>query len=383
MSLFARAQAALLGVIVFVAFTQVGVHIGEERNARNDALNATVRELMRFVSNAHGAPFVRPVRADLLGDKAFERKLEGDDEYYGEDEDETPADFGATMLGLGLAGEDDDPYAASETALTDDVVGFYDSSEERLYVRGKAITPYTKLVLVHELAHAWQDQHFDLDEVQDVENPDAFTAADALVEGDAVRIETMWRNAQSAADRAAIDAAEGDGPAGSGEGMSKAEVSLAILYDFPYAAGEEFATEVYRRGGNDALSRAFRKPPTSTEQVLHPEKYFAGEEADRVPEPDADGEAVDKGVLGELGLLMVVMNGTWDDDAFDAVEGWAGDRYVTWEGADELCTEVHVRMDSGAARDRLAKALRAKASSDATVATNGTAGVDLKYCTDA
>lgn len=381
--MFARIQAVLLGIIVFVAFTQVGAHIGAERTAerraRRTALDATVRDLARFVADAHGAPFRRPVRADLLGDKAFERALggDGDTESGG-----GPDDFGATMVGLGLAGEDDDPYEASEAAMTDDVVGFYDSESERLFVRGTRITPYTRLVLVHELVHAWQDQHFDLDEVQDIDDSDAWTAAHALVEGDAMRIENAWRESRPRGEQRVIDAVEDSGGRDDRE-MSRAEVTLSIMYDFPYAAGEAFATALYETGGNRAIGTAFRAPPTSTEQVLHPEKYLAGDDAVRVDAPKPDGSTLDEGVLGELGLLLLVMRGEWDDDAFAAVSGWAGDRYVTWEKDDSVCTRAHVRMETPAARNRLVKALRAKASGDARIVPSGPVAADLRYCADA
>ena len=40
---------------------------------------------------------------------------------------------------------------------------------------------------------------------------------------------------------------------------------------FPYLHGQEFCTELYDRGGWDALAEAFRHPPASSSQILHPE----------------------------------------------------------------------------------------------------------------
>jgi len=44
-----------------------------------------------------------------------------------------------------------------------DVVGFYDDHKKSLYVRGVDPTPFAKEVIVHELTHALDDQHFGLD----------------------------------------------------------------------------------------------------------------------------------------------------------------------------------------------------------------------------
>ncbi|MBN1771003.1 MAG: hypothetical protein JXB32_07080, partial [Deltaproteobacteria bacterium] len=79
----------------------------------------------------------------------------------------------------------------------------------------------------------------------------------------------------------------------------------------PYVAGEEFARVVEAAGGNPALDAAYRSPPVSTEQILHPERFFAGEMPDEVelPEPAslrAQGWApIDRGTIGEAGILAL------------------------------------------------------------------------------
>ena len=43
---------------------------------------------------------------------------------------------------------------------------------------------------------------------------------------------------------------------------------------FPYMQGSEWATQLYKRGGWTMVSNAFTRLPLSSEQILHPEKYF-------------------------------------------------------------------------------------------------------------
>ena len=368
-----RVLAVLIAVLVVSGFGRVGAVASAERRARNAALAAAVDEVTAFIADLHGAPFDGPVRVRLLDDDAF------DDAYYGDytdEEDADPADFSATMLALGLADPDEE---SGEDDGGGDALGFYDSGADVLYVRGLEITPFTKMVLVHELTHAWQDQHYDLSALQDsAEDADHFAAIEALVEGDAMRVENAWRAAQSEADRAAIDARENVLDPSGGPELTRAERVWDALSSFPYVAGEHFATAVHAQGGNAALTNAFHSPPRSTEQVLNPARYFAEQEPVQAPEPDADGRLLDHGVLGQLGLALVVARGDIDADAVRATAGWEGDAYVTWQSSRGTCTEATVLTDSSASRDRLAAALRAGAGREVTKA--GAKRVDFRYC---
>ena len=319
---------------------------------------------MTYVAAAHGKPFREPVRADLLGGKAFRQALA----RAAEDDEVEHRDWGATMVSLKLA-EPEHLFDAAGTLRNEGPVGFYAHGTRRLYVRGRQITPYVRMILVHELTHAWQDQWYDLDGVYYGTDDDSAMATKALIEGDATRIQLRWLAGQSAADQASIRAA--DQPLHDAE--TRAARSLTALGEFPYAAGVRFAEAVAERGGNAAIERAFFHPPASTEQVLHPEKYFEDDRPDHVDVWDHDRVfAVDSGVLGELVLSLVV-----DDDE---VAGWDGDYYVTTDDGDDLCTHVSVRMDTRADRDRLAAALRRVATGDSDVYAEDDRDLGFSFC---
>ena len=69
------------------------------------------------------------------------------------------------------------------------------------------------------------------------------------------------------------------------------------------------------------------------------------------------GDVVDRGVLGELGLALLLQR---DPLASGPQVGWGGDRFVTLELADGsgTCTWVDVVMDTAAARDEPLEAPR-------------------------
>ena len=55
---------------------------------------------------------------------------------------------------------------------------------------------------------------------------------------------------------------------------------------FPYLQGSEWATQLYRKGGWTMVSNAFTRLPLSSEQILHPEKYFSYERPIKIVLPD-------------------------------------------------------------------------------------------------
>ncbi|HSB60650.1 MAG TPA: hypothetical protein VLI67_02950, partial [Vicinamibacteria bacterium] len=98
----------------------------------------------------------------------------------------------------------------------------------------------------------------------------------------------------------------------------------------PYLRGLEFARALWQRGGADAIQSAWARPPESTEQVLHPDKYFAGESPRPVDVSYAPpgGRVLNDGVLGELFAGTLLGPG-----AEQAAEGWGGDAFRVWEAA--------------------------------------------------
>jgi hypothetical protein len=96
----------------------------------------------------------------------------------------------------------------------------------------------------------------------------------------------------------------------------------------PYLTGRDFVRQIWKRGGWDAVRRAWSAPPVSTEQVLHAEKFFAGELPQTVRPPYAPrgGSLLLEGVLGEL--LTRTLLGAGGEQA---AAGWGGDAFAAWD----------------------------------------------------
>ena len=315
----------------------------------DEPMATAVAELEAFVASARGLPFLEPVDVAVLEDGAFRRALSG-----GEPLEELDVEVETGVLrALGLVDEGDDLGSAGELDA-DTVAGFYDPGTRELVVRGARLTPFVRQVLVHELVHALDDQHFDLE--PDVVDDEAALAFEALVEGNAVRIETRYLESLPPGERREA-AAEEEATFG-GESVDALPEVFLHLGAFPYAEGPELVAALLAAGGQARLDDAFRSPPTSSADVLHPDRFLAGRGPARVPPVVADGPLVDEGVVGELLLRFILARSRPREQARRAAAGWAGDRYVAWQTGKRTCVRTAVVLDSAVEAGELVAALR-------------------------
>lgn len=254
---------------------------------------------------------------------------------------------------------------------------FYSYRRRAVFLRqGRPVDAYARVVLVHELTHALQDQAFDLATMSRAAaaDPDRARALSALAEGDATRIELAYLATLPAADQAAVRARHDHSPTP----RSYAELEAT----FPYTAGRDFVAAVAAQGGNAAVDAAFRRPPVSTAQVIDPKAYQAGVEPLGVRAPAGEGQRVDAGTLGQFGLAALVTGGRRAVNA-GAAGRWLGDSYGTFRTARGLCTYGNVVLADTEAREQLVRDLArwvAGRGGRAEVTRSGDRGIRLRSC---
>jgi hypothetical protein len=354
------------------------VEVGPDTVPGADAteLEKALPALLRFVQGARGLPFTKPVKVTLLPDAAFRERLQADEAEDQEEQKEELRTTQRVLQGLGLLDKGVDLEKEVDGFYGDAVAGFYDPEEDDLVVRGEELTVSVRTTLVHELTHALQDQHFDI-ERDDLDDRDdeASTGFTGLVEGDAVRIERQYleslsRREQKQAEREEMEAAGGIDP--------DVPPVLIQLVGFPYIVGPEFTVAVVEGGGQARLDEAYATPPTTSEQLLHPQTFLDGQPVKTPANPKADGDQIEEGVLGELGLLLVLQAS--GQDGRRAAAGWGGDRYVAWRKGDDTCVRIAIEMDTPQDDAELRRALDDLADSRKGIEVEGRGPFTLTSC---
>jgi hypothetical protein len=227
---------------------------------------------------------------------------------------------------------------------TGSVAAFYDVKANELVVKGGQLTPFVLKSIVHEMVRANYDQHFELDRPNLVTPQDESGVAwDSLVEGAATRIENRFIAALPESDRKAVQAEQ---QRIAGQLPKDLPAYVVVQYAFPFGSGPRFADALMNGGGAAKMNSAFQAPPVTSEQIIHPEKYLAGEGPRAMADPGADGAVVRSGSLGQLMLSLMLAQVIDSGDAESAADGWGADRYVVWQNGGQTCARLAVDMDT-------------------------------------
>jgi len=295
-----------------------------------DEQQAAAREALAFVAELRGLEAVQPPEVRILppGAYAARRDAVAAAATAGPSGDDLLVAL-RDLAGLGLlAGEE-----ISTRRLGSDDLGSYDCREHVIHVADlrylpppedwsavagpaaaagwRALSVSLHGLLAHESLHALRRAAADLPCPGTRLWParDADLALRALEEGDAdlaLAAAVRARATRDAPDLALWTAAFDE------RSWVEPAAGLEVFGALPYVAGEELARAVVAAGGNEALAEAYRRPPASSEQVLHPERFFAGDVPDDVelPEPEtlrAQGwTLLDRGTIGEAGILALL-----------------------------------------------------------------------------
>ncbi len=238
---------------------------------------------------------------------------------------------------LDFLDEGDSLYDLWVQSYTQDTLGFYNYRQGKLCLIGDsaaATDPEGRLTLVHEYAHALQDQHFDLSALHEQEGIDseASGARLALVEGDATLVMALYANYYLTSEELAAIGDLTTEPGAVPDVEMPPIIEQSML--FPYERGLQFVVALFREGGWEAVNEAYRDPPVSSEQILHPRKYYRQrDDPVEVTLPDmaaALGEGWterDSEIFGEFDLMLFLQEYLDERDAASAAAGWGGDRY--------------------------------------------------------
>jgi len=210
------------------------------------------------------------------------------------------------------------------------VAGYYDPRTKHLRVVSGAQTTNRflyEITLAHELTHALEDQRFKLD-LESSSSDDAGLANLALVEGSATAVMFTYAEQHFSAEQTL-----GGLFSSLGQDTGDLPPFIEAQLIFPYVQGQEFIKRLYAAGGWGVVDAAYRfRPPASSEQIMHPDKYLAVEQPDKVrlqASPGAGWRRVVGGTWGEWATGQLIGN--------EAATGWGGDRYELWQRGSDDC----------------------------------------------
>ncbi len=310
--------------------------------AAQTKLAGEVDALAKQVSKVRGLPLKRPIARGVLSrDQIEKRILERLAEDYAE------ADVAGEERGmkrLGLFPADVDYKDAVVKLLREQVAGFYDPHRKELYIADWIGDDMQKIVMVHEIDHALQDQNFDLVKFTQPkkDNGDEQMARQALVEGDgvAVMFEYMVPGGDPWADDRVANMMGLVSGMSMGAELDKAPLLLRETLMFSYEKGLRFVAAARKTRPWSDIDAMYASPPQSTEQILHPEKYRAKEKPVAIKAGKlatlAGWKRVWSNVLGELVFSIYFReHGVDKPRALRAAEGWGGDRVQVFAPSDD------------------------------------------------
>lgn len=340
-----RARAALL--LLALAACR-GEPPRDLQSLEQHELDAMVAELMPVVAEAAGLEFTETpraavrdreqVRAYLLAKLAEELPPERLDGIV------------AAYRLLGLLPDTLDVGRLFIDLYTEQVAGFYEPDSATLFAVAGADDLTLRGTLAHELVHALQHQYLPLDSIlDDRRNADRLAAAQSILEGQATLVmilvlapdqgflanNDLWDNLRSqlSTPQAGLDV------------FNNAPLVIKSGLIFPYLEGASFMRWfVNARGGQQPYGD---RMPASTEQILHPDRYQAGDAPVTLEFTGDSTDVIHEDTFGEYEMLVLraALAGI-EAVATDVPLGWEGDRmrvyrspqgpalvwYSVWEG---------------------------------------------------
>ena len=316
----------------------------------------SVDELIKFASDETGLPIRHEVKRTLTTRAAVEKYLT---EKFNEDEDAKRMQRGEIVLKkFGLLDRDFDLKPFMLALLKEQIAGYYDSKSKTVYMLDWIDPETQKPVLVHELTHALQDQHTDLEKWNNQTPSDPShnvnedndhlakdeidTARTAVLEGQAMAVFVDYSlkptGRSIVKDPELLEQLESQMESSSDSPiLSRAPLLLSESLLFPYRDGLSFEQDIWMdKGRKAAFEGVLERPPSSSWEVINPRAYEEGRQSPILVLPDIHPllnktyKPYDIGQVGQLDLRILAQIFGGEAAARDLTPAWDGGIY--WAG---------------------------------------------------
>ncbi len=338
-----RTATAIYAVGLALAVLVVAVPAQSQSSTTLDRSSALAKidEMIGDVERIMGLKALAPIPRDLLTREEINSLVSS--RLKEEDAAESIHDEELFLQLFGFVEKRFDLAEGVIDTLTEQATALYDYKTKTLYLSTWTPEDMQEYALVHELAHALADQHFDLGKYIDKsKSADGDLARSAVIEGQASWVMTEWvmrQSGRSLRDNSQLAAAAA--------GASRYEVTEYPVFSsqplylreamlFPYTQGMIFQQAVIDRYGDDGFSHVFRHPPASTRQVIDANTYFAAlqDPSPRLPRFKMRGfKRSSRGDVGQFDHRVLLQQHLSERDADRLAPRWRAGRYDIWKNA--------------------------------------------------
>ncbi len=327
-----------------------------------EELFAQIDGMLEEMADITGLKLKRKVRRSVITREEIRQLIE-----RRIDEDAAPQQIQAEEAFLKMFGYVDDDFDLAEqfvAVLTEQATALYDYKTKQLYLATWTPKDLQQVALVHELAHALADQHFDLQKyVKKSKSADGDVARSAVLEGQAswIMIEyAMRQSGRSLLNNSLLAVAAATASRFEAEQYPAFASSPLYLREsmlFPYTRGLLFQQQVLRRKGKAGFAEVFRNPPLSSQHILEPETYFGRRRSSRPRLPrlrlGRGYKTISKGAVGQLDHAILIEQFFDRDTAEQLSPHWRGGGYkIVSKRADERPVLAYAAEWSSAERAR-------------------------------
>lgn len=248
--------------------------------SKEEVIKELQGELIAELSKVRGLPLKTKIESDELTPEEIK------DFYFRKISENLPEKYIASeekvLKKLKLVPSDFSYDETFKQFARQDIGGFYDCKDKKLYISKAMPEEIRPFILTHETVHALQDQNFNLADFlpREFDNSDLATARASLAEGDATitsydfQFRTVGQDIKNMPDmsglfREAVEINFKNNP-----GFARYSPFLQEQILFPYLQGSSFVHKILQNYSYDKLNEIYKDPPSSTEQILHIEKYI-------------------------------------------------------------------------------------------------------------
>ncbi len=334
------ARLVLLALLAFAAL------------AETSSIFKQVDEMVTSLSSITGWNILKKVPSEMLSKDTFRRYVESRmKESSGKEE--TRAEE-LTLKMFGFVTQDFNLEQETVDLVSEQAAAFYDYNKKRLFILDSTKEDVEqRIALVHELAHALADQHHHLGKYLHKGSPDddASTARQAVMEGQATWLTWAYVSKRNGGKpevppkmidelTKTLGADGADFPV-----FTNAPLYMRESLVFPYNEGLRFQEAVYRKAGREGFDEVFDRPPASTQQILHPDAYFADKKPAELEPPALESfvgkkvarsfRSLGDGSLGEFDHSVLLRQYIDEKEGIQAAAHWHGGAYRLYENKHE------------------------------------------------